>query len=336
MGGAIFDQGQLALNGVTLTDNGAVGGSGHVAALDAYVQKVFSGALGSAGGGIGRDAYVNGRGGGFGGPAPGARGGRGGARDDGSRHAGGGGGFRAQDRSANGKSGGRGGGLGGFGTNGGDASEVGAASVPVGVASVVVAASPRCFALEDVPAGGVASAAAVRLARAVASAQAPESRGDGGGGGARMGGAVFSLFGTVVISAVTISHNLSSGGPSGTSLPSDRTAGEGLGGGVFNVDGSVSVTGSTITGNVTQRRAPAGGGIYSLAFGSSISAGRATTATLSVGSSTVSANTGAGGLDADLALDQINGRHANASMATITGMSTIGTSSTSGGAVVSP
>lgn len=139
-----------------------------------------------------------------------------------------------------------------------------------------------------------------------------------------------------MISDVTISHNPASGGPSGTSAPINATAGEGLGGGVFNVDGSVSVMDSTITDNVAQGRAPAGGGIYSLAFGNSISAGRATTATLSVANSTLNANTGTGGQDADLALDQVNGRHANTSMGTITGMSTIGTSSTSGGAILSP
>jgi hypothetical protein len=151
-----------------------------------------------------------------------------------------------------------------------------------------------------------------------------------------MGGAVFSLFGTVVISDVTISHNLASGGPSGTAAPINSTAGEGLGGGVFNVDGSVSVMDSTITDNVAQGRAPAAGGVYSLAFGNSISAGRATAATLSVGGSTVNANTGPGGRDTDLVLDQVNCRHANTSVGTITGMSTIGTSNTSGGAVLSP
>jgi hypothetical protein len=54
--------------------------------------------------------------------------------------------------------------------------------------------------------------------------------------------------------------------------------------------------------------APAGGGIYSLAFGNSITTGGATTAMLSVTGSTVNANTGAGARDADLMLNQVNRR----------------------------
>jgi hypothetical protein len=165
MGGAIFDQGQLALSGVTLTDNAAVGGSGHVPALDAYVQKVFSGDPGSGGGGIGRDAYVNGRGGGFGGLVPGARGGRGGARDDGSRYAGGGGGFRAQDRGADGRSGGRGGGPGGFGSNGGDGGDAGFSHGNDGAPYTASATSSVTAASPTTPSPAV-------LARAVAAASA--------------------------------------------------------------------------------------------------------------------------------------------------------------------
>jgi hypothetical protein len=381
MGGAIFDQGHLALNGVTLTDNAAVGGSGRVAALDAYVQQHFSGDPGSAGGGIGRNAFVNGRGGGFGGPVPGALGGRGGARDDGSRHAGGGGGFRAKDRGADGKRGGRGGGVGGFGSNGGDGGNGGDAGFSHGVDGAPYNGHGDQFgyggqSFESIAGplgagggGGVGGGGGFGgggggfgggggYSQELCARGCPGGRGgfggggaigarggfgagsgvqgDGGGAGAGLGGAVFSLFGTVVISDVTISHNLASGGPSDTSAPSNRAAGEGPGGGVFNLDGSVSVTGSTITDNVAQGRSPAGGGIYSLAFGNSISAGGATTAMLSVASSTLNSNTGAGGRDDDLALNRVNGRHANTSSGTITGMSTIGISSTSGGAVLAP
>ncbi len=75
-GGAIFNQGSLSLDGVTLTGNKAQGGSGD--------------GNSSGGGGIGQDGQANGAGGGFGGAFPGGAGGLGG---DGGVASGGGGGF---------------------------------------------------------------------------------------------------------------------------------------------------------------------------------------------------------------------------------------------------
>src|SRR5208282_1491702 len=83
MGGAIFNQGTLALVDVTLTANTARGGLG---------GAEHSGPGG--GGGIGSDGETNGNGGGFGGPFIG-RGGSGGAADLGG--GGGGGGFGPND-----------------------------------------------------------------------------------------------------------------------------------------------------------------------------------------------------------------------------------------------
>jgi hypothetical protein len=88
MGGAIFDQGTLALRWVTLNGNEALGGNSNATSA------------GLGGGGIGQDVPAGENGGGFGGPAPGAVGGSGGSGSTGSTTAsggGGGGGFNAGD-----------------------------------------------------------------------------------------------------------------------------------------------------------------------------------------------------------------------------------------------
>jgi hypothetical protein len=118
-GGAIFNQGTLTLNAVTLAFNQAVGGNGGFAD---YNPGGYLGVSGGGGGGMGSDADSLGTGGGFGLFPSGIFGGLGGQGsigfnnpdDDHAGAGGGGGGFRPDD---NGNSGGPGvgGGLGSFG-----------------------------------------------------------------------------------------------------------------------------------------------------------------------------------------------------------------------------
>ena len=124
-----------------------------------------------------------------------------------------------------------------------------------------------------------------------------------GGGGAGMGGAVFSLFGTVTISDSTLSGNDAEGGPGGAAGASADTpvggSGDGLGGAVFNVDGALSLTGSDDRRQLRSGGSPAGGGVYSLAFGNTITSGSATSASVTIAGSILFGN----GTSGDLVLD---------------------------------
>jgi len=104
MGGAIFNQGTLELDAVTLVANTAQGGN-----TDSSHPT-------GSGGGMGEDARLDGRGGGFGGddlPGAFANLSKGGSAS--SVGAGGGGGFLSGDNGSNASSGGNGGGRGGLG-----------------------------------------------------------------------------------------------------------------------------------------------------------------------------------------------------------------------------
>ncbi len=147
-----------------------------------------------------------------------------------------------------------------------------------------------------------------------------------------MGGAVFSLFGTVSAAHSILSDNSAIGG-AGDATPADGTAGDGLGGAIFNVDGTVSVSDSTIAENTAEGGASAGGGVYSLAFGNTITRGRATVATLNVVGSSVNGNHGAGGQADDLGLNRIRGKHPNASTGTVLATSVVGATTVTGGAL---
>jgi hypothetical protein len=149
-----------------------------------------------------------------------------------------------------------------------------------------------------------------------------------------MGGAVFSLFGQVTVSDSTLSGNSAAGGAGGAGEPGLGGDGAGMGGAVFDVDGPVSLSGSTIAANSATggEWGPAGGGVYGLAFGNTITSGSATTATVTLAGSIVYANTGAGGAENDLELDQISGNAANTSTSALTSTSIIGATSTTGGA----
>jgi len=125
-GGAIFNQGGLILDGVTFTNNQAVGGNGG-AGFDA--SGTFGGTFGGGGGGgMGSSADADGDGGGFGGTFSAGSGGAG-AAGDAYGSGGGGGGFLSGDNGGPPVNivvvqfafnvGGRGGGQGGLGGAGG-------------------------------------------------------------------------------------------------------------------------------------------------------------------------------------------------------------------------
>jgi hypothetical protein len=144
-----------------------------------------------------------------------------------------------------------------------------------------------------------------------------------GGGGAGMGGAVFTLFGTVTIDDSTLAGNSAAGG---TTL-APATDGDGLGGAVFSVDGAVTISGSTVAANAATGGALTAGGLYSVAFGNTITTGAATTASMNITGSILSGNT-----TTDLDADLINGRSQNTSQVTLTGANVVGASATSNGA----
>jgi hypothetical protein len=101
---------------------------------------------------------------------------------------------------------------------------------------------------------------------------------------------------------------------------------------MFNLDGSMRVRGSTIAGNVAFGGNPAGGGVYSLAFGNTIARGGATTASVSLAGSILYGNTGAAAGADDLALNRVKGKHSNASASTLISVSIVGAISRAHGA----
>jgi hypothetical protein len=155
-----------------------------------------------------------------------------------------------------------------------------------------------------------------------------------GGGGAGMGGAVFSLFGQVSVADSTLAGNSASGGTSEADDSGDAGGldGDGIGGAVFNVDGSLSVRGSTIASNTAGVGSPIGGGVYSMAFGNTTTAGGATTASVTIAGAILYGNTGAGGHEDDLALGNVAGARANSSSSTLQGQNIVGEMSATGGA----
>ncbi len=373
MGGAIFNQGTVALQRVTLNGNIAQGGF-------ANGGLVNTPTAGEGGGGIGQSALASGQGGGFGGSAPGAHGGTGGSGDAQNGTGGGGGGFRPQDGGGTGG----GGGLGGFGSDagdGGNGGDVGDDDGATGGAFGKGGGVPFIRGGGDYAGGGGGGGVGGGGGYGFGGAGggfggggvAPQDASGGGGGnggfggggggsgagasqggfgggtdaadadgggGAGMGGAVFSLFGKVTIANSTLAGNYAIGGLGGAPGASSDTpaggSGDGLGGAVFNVDGSLSVIGSTIADNSAAGGSQGGGGVYSLAFGNTIRHGMATTASVSISGSILHGNTGAGAAEDDLALDRVNGLHrTNRSVSKLLGASIIGVTATAGGASAS-
>jgi hypothetical protein len=367
MGGAIFNQGTVALQRVTLSGNIAQGGF-------ANGGLVKTPTAGEGGGGIGQSALASGQGGGFGGPAPGEHGGAGGPGNAQNGTGGDGGGFLpgnrdlggfgsdGADNGADGGSGGdvgdddgaaggafgKGGGVpvihgggdyagggGGGGVGGGGGYGFGGAGGGFGGGGV---------APQDASGGGGGNGGFGGGGGGSGAGASPGGFGGGsdanGGGGGGMGGAVFSLFGKVTISNSTLAGNDAIGGLGGGAGASADTpaggSGDGLGGAVFNVDGALSVSGSTVAGNSAAGGSQGGGGVYSLAFGNTIRRGSATTASVSISGSILYGNTGAGAAGNDLVLDRVKGlHHHNRSVSKLLGADIIGQTATAGGASAS-
>lgn len=297
LGGAIFNQGVVALERVSAVGNVAQGGGSIATATP------------SGGGGIGTDGPGNLTGGGFG---PGSFGGSvGGASAPSSGPAGGGGGFAAGEDGAPGtaSSGGAGGGpdtgLGGAGFEAGTPSQggpggdgSGGGGDNRGVGGAFGEGGTGTGGGGGVGGGGTYSsgggagfggggAAAVEGGFGGGGGTgevgffnggpggfggghggtAPSGGGGivAGGGGAGMGGVVFNMQGSVAVINSTLDGNSAIGG---AASGNGATSGDGLGGAIFNLNGSVSVTGSTIDGNTA---AQGGGGLYNLAYDSATS-----------------------------------------------------------------
>jgi hypothetical protein len=366
MGGAVFDQGALALDRVSLKANLAHGGdatqtngsgggggigqdaplSGSGGGFGGSAPGADGGAGGAAGtqrangdggggGGFGAfdtGGFPNGGGlGGFGGNGGGSPdltgeggqrgdGGGGGGQSNGGGYGCAGGAFGEGGQAGIGACAGGGGGVGGGG-GGATSSDGGSGGGGFGGGGAVNAGS------SDVPDGGFGGGGGGERGSAGFGGGAGSTDSPAGGGGAGMGGGVFSLFGQVSVADSTLAGNDAIGGASGSGVD-----GDGVGGGVFNVDGSLSVRGSTIASNSASGGSPVGGGLYSLAYGNTITAGGATTASVTLAGSIVYGNTGAGGDEDDLALYDVAGKQTNASSSTLEGPNIVGETTGGGGA----
>jgi hypothetical protein len=263
-GGAIFSQGSVVLDSVTVTNNHALGGS-----------SVIGADLG--GGGMGSNASGT-TGGGFGGTAPGAAGGSGQAEGNG----GGGGGFNTGD-SATGTGGGGLGGFGGdgLGATGGDGGG-GSASGPSVSAGGHFGVGGSGGGEDGSGGGGIggggggganggggggfgggggaggsATGGSGGFGGGGGGAFSGSSGGGGfgagigisggsvgGGGGAGMGGAIFNFSGDLTVINSTLTANTATGGGSMMGQP-----GGGFGGAIFNLNGDVTLVNATLAQN---------------------------------------------------------------------------------------
>ncbi len=289
MGGAIFNQGILDLEYVSLLGNVAQGGptgsfitfpsSGGGMGQDAtdLVGGGFGGGLGGTfggSGGSGVDTGGSGGGGGFGGAAGnGANGnasGTGGA-GGGLGALGGAGGFYSMNASfafgGPGGDGGGGGGLGGSGTGGAFGS--GAAGQYVGGGGGVGGggtSGSACGGGGGFGGGGGSGAGRGGFGGGGGGVTFPECSdgiggfggGNGGagldghvsgGGGAGMGGAIFNHAGTTHLVNVTATGNSARGGAASAVGTPPGTNGSGLGAVLFNLSGTVTIDFSTLAGN---------------------------------------------------------------------------------------
>jgi hypothetical protein len=375
MGGAIFVQGTLTLERVTLDGNVAQGGNPNVTSAGGDGGGIGAGDSGGFGGpapgahggagGLGQGQVGNaGGGGGFepgsrgeSGSAGGGGGGKGGLGSSGDGGYGGngddengdGGGFGQAGGApgsgptipgGDGVGGGGGGGVGGGGAAGADAT--GAGGGFGGGGGAATCDSGGCPGGNGGFGGGGSGGGAGGNDPGLGGYGAGDGSENvsgydtGGGGGAGMGGAVFSLSGHVTVADSTLSGNSAIGGPGDGAVPDDGSSGDGLGGAVFNLDGSLTVDGSTIAGNTASgASSPAGGGVFSLAFGNTIANGAPATASVSIAGSIIFANTGAEGAPDDLALRRVNGRHRNTSVSALQSPSIIGQASATSGTAAS-
>jgi hypothetical protein len=289
LGGAIFNQGTLTLDGVTLTNNMAVGGSGGSGTAsggggmgqngvssggggmggsvsrgssDAGHDGVLATGVGGDGGGTpsglaGRGSYNNGGTGGAGGNGGGGGGGSGPAST--FYNAGGGGGFGGGD----GGQGARAGATaltGGSFSNGGASGTGGGGGVGGGGASSgsSLAAGGGGFgggggnAFVGGKGGfGGGGGAGAESAGGFGGGAGFQHQAAFGGGGAGMGGAIFNHGGSLTLTNCTLTGNTAIGGASGFGgNPSiEGVGGSAFGAAVFNLNGSVHVKFSTLSGN---------------------------------------------------------------------------------------
>ena len=349
-GGAIFNQGNLTLNGVTLDGNEALGGSGGSSAVTA-----------SGGGGIGQDGQgVDG--GGFGGAFPVGQYGGDGAPGtslpivqgiENEDTSGGGGGFsaNASGAAAGGESGlGAGGGDGGSGSttdnpsgtgvppSGGDfgagsiaGEQMGVAGSGGGVGGGGGGSGSGGFGGGGGAAGGTGGMGGF--------GGGGGDRGAGGfgggsgtgfeaygGGGAGMGGAVFSMYGSVTVVNSTLADNIARGGSVGGGTAGN--GGSGYGGAIFNLDGGLSLTFATIADNTViagsggdgtlSGNTPGvagsadGGGVYNLAYGNNYATGAAVSSSVTLVDSVLAGSVNGSQTNVnDLVTQEVDGTNAS-------------------------
>lgn len=289
LGGAIFNQGSLLLDGVTLRNNTAIGGNGRVGNSWGGGGMGADG-VGDAGGGFGGAVSPagsiggSGNGGGFGLGGPGLFGGAtgggggfgltdngyanglgGGPRDGlggrnnggivGGQGSGGGVDVAAGGIGAGGGVGGGGGGVGGGGFGGGGGGgnhgySAGSSGGFGGGGGGGGYGSPG-FGLSGFGGGfGVATVSFQGFATGI------------GGGGAGMGGAIFNHGGQLILANSTLSANTAQGGNS-------NWGGCGYGGAIFNLNGFVALLHATLAGNTVIAGPNAhadGGALYNLRY----------------------------------------------------------------------
>jgi len=291
MGGAIFNQGTVALVNVILTGNTAQGG----------LVLVGAGIEGG-GGGIGSDGEAYGNGGGFGGPFTG-HGGSGGVAD--AYGGGGGGGFGPNDNGTVSNGGGLGMLGGGYypgdgGSGGGGeffdytgAGEVGSADGgDFGFGGFGLDDYTRTSDLSgggggiggggghggwngvdgDGGFGGGGGGGGVFAGGGGFGGGGGDGNGgtgggfaggdgqgngDGGGGGGGLGGAIFNHGGFLTLTNCTIAANTARGGDSDAFYSDQGLAGppggSGYGGGIFNLNGTVIIESCTVSSNIVDR-----------------------------------------------------------------------------------
>lgn len=268
MGGAIFNQGILVLDSVTLVGNAAVGGKGGLS--DGTYEEP-----GRCGGGMGEDGGngISGRGGGFGGAVVPA----GSVGSAGGTNGGGGGGFGVSDSGNGALGGGAANGLGGNastgGVNSGNGSGYGPSHSPIDV-------SPNGGVGGAFGFGGTAGSEYPCFCNggnynadggggSGPSSQYPWLAGSGGFGGGGGTGAMSGGYGGGTGGfggGGGASHDTKSiggfgGGTSGCgSSDAGNGGGAGMGGGIFNHNGRIMMTNCTFALNQSQGGMGSGGG----------------------------------------------------------------------------
>jgi hypothetical protein len=276
-GGAIFNQGTVNLDGITVTNNQAQGGGGGV--------LFFGNPLGNGGGGMGEDAPnasgEENEGGGFGGALTGGpfggAGGQTGTYYNGGQlegySGGGGGGFLAGANGQNGSPsvGGNGGGLGGFGGSGGAAGSGGTGGdgggggwgpVPQGFGPPGGGSfGSRAGVLGGGGVGGGGGGAAYVTTGGQFTYDNAGGGGFGGGGGGGGSGGGGGFGGAGGGANTSAGGTAGPGGFGGGKGGSDGGGGAAMGGGIFSMFGTLTLTNCTLTGNTaTGGSARAGSG----------------------------------------------------------------------------